>query len=152
RRTRPRGPAPVTGRGAAGGHFDQGKTSGGRSSRNRLPDCVSTPPGSLARPPLPEPAVFLVNLLSLTVAGARLSRPPPWMLAMLSVRVLSITVTVRELGMPPPLPPPRRPAVAELPVKVQPITVAVRRVRMPPPEPPKKPPGAELPVKVLSIT
>src|SRR5262249_9498908 len=30
-------------RGSREGRFDQGKTSGGRSSMNRLPDCVSSP-------------------------------------------------------------------------------------------------------------
>src|SRR5262249_18847942 len=41
------------GRGSGGRARRQGKTSGGWSSRNRLSNCVSSPPSSLLRPPLP---------------------------------------------------------------------------------------------------
>src|SRR5262245_41276367 len=118
----------------------QGKTSGAWSSVNRLPDCVSSPPVSLLRPPLPEPAVLPVKVLPLTVAVPELSRPPPT-LAELPVKVLSITVASPRLKMPPPEPP-KRPAGAELPVKVLSITVIVPELSMPPPWPPPREPRA----------
>src|SRR5262249_51291600 len=55
----------------------QGKTSGAWSSRNRLSDCVSSPPGSLLRPPLPEPAVLPVKALPPTGAARALPMPRP---------------------------------------------------------------------------
>src|SRR5262249_58102023 len=67
RRTRPPDPAFLGGAGTREGHFDQGKTSGGRSSRDRLSDCVSSPRASLLRPPLPEVAVLRRKVLLLTV-------------------------------------------------------------------------------------
>src|SRR5262249_18207941 len=115
-----RDPIPVKERGVTGEPCTQAKTSGGWSSRNRLSDCVSTPLGSLARPPLPDPAVLRVNVLPLTVAvPKKLSMPPPWMVAELPVKVLSITVNVPPLlMMPPPAPTGPvggRPAAARVP-------------------------------------
>src|SRR5262249_53072266 len=97
----PRRPAPPRARGRRWARRP-GKTSGGWSSMNWLSNCVSSPPGSLLRPPLPEPAVLRRKVLPLTVAVPELSRPPPLMLAVFSVKVLSLTVAVPALKTPPP--------------------------------------------------
>src|SRR5262249_17490231 len=133
------------------GHFDQGKMSGAWSSANRLSNWVSSPIGSLLRPPLPEPALLPEKTLSLTVAVPKFSMPPPGLVAGLSAKVLSLTANVLRNTWPPrtrprlKMPPPSR---AELPAKVLSLTVIVTPpLLMPPPWP-----TAELSVKVLSIT
>src|SRR5262249_40697119 len=55
--TTPATPPPTRDAGPREGRLHQGKTSGAWSSMNRLSNCVSSPPGSLLRPPLPAPAL-----------------------------------------------------------------------------------------------
>src|SRR5262249_4617345 len=70
---RPPGDEPGGRRGAPPSRgLSQGKTSGCWSSMNWLSNCVSRPPGSLPRPPLPDPAELPVNVLLLTVAVPKL--------------------------------------------------------------------------------
>src|SRR5262249_3991641 len=87
-------PVPPRGAGAREGRLEQWETSGGWSLMNWLSNWVSCPIRSLLRPPLPEPAVFSVNVLPLTVAVPKLSMPPPSLVAVLPEKVLSLTVNV----------------------------------------------------------
>ena len=63
---------------------------------NWLSNCVSSPPGSLLRPPLPEPAVLPVKVLPLTVAVPQVVDAAAMELAELPVKVLSLTVNVGD--------------------------------------------------------
>src|SRR5262249_2917100 len=70
-------PLPSRNTGSRDVRSHHGKTSGAWSSANRLSNCVSSPPGSLLRPSLPEAAVLPVNVLPVTAAVPKLSMPPP---------------------------------------------------------------------------